>query len=198
MSTSPMSELFTLPAIDTLPKDIRARLDDTQSKSGFLPNIFVALAKRPDEFRAFFNYHDVLMDQQNSSLTKAEKELIVVATSALNDCHYCVIAHGAILRIRAKNPLIADQVAINFRKAELTSRERDLLDFAVQIATEPGRVGDEAIRLMQSRGFSEDDIWDVMAVTAFFAMSNRLANTAGVKPNPEFYTLGRQAKESRG
>lgn len=192
-----MSALFTPPNLSLLPDDIAQRLDDIQSKSGFLPNIFIALAKRPDEFRAFFNYHDILMDQQNSSLTKAEKELIVVATSALNDCHYCVIAHGAILRIRAKNPLIADQVAVNYRKAELTPREQDLLAFTTRIAIEPGQVGDEDIRAMLDRGFSEDDVWDAMAITAFFAMSNRLANTAGVKPNAEFYLLGRQAPDAK-
>ena len=185
------SEFFSTPPIESLPDDIRARLEDIQERSGFLPNIFVAMARRPDEFRSFFNYHDVLMDQSNSSLTKAEKELIVVATSALNDCHYCVIAHGAILRIRAKNPFIADQVAINFRKADLTERESALLEFAAKIATNPGTVGEADLLDMKRQGFSEEDVWDAMAVTAFFAMSNRLANTAGVKPNATFYTMGR-------
>jgi len=186
------SEFFSTPPIESLPDDIRIRLEDIQERSGFLPNIFVAMARRPDEFRAFFNYHDVLMDQSNSSLTKAEKELIVVATSALNDCHYCVIAHGAILRIRAKNPLIADQVSINFRKADLTERESALLEFAAKIATNPGRVGEADLLDMKRQGFSKEDVWDAMAVTAFFAMSNRLANTAGVKPNAAFYTMGRE------
>ena len=185
------TEFFSTPPMETLPDDIRMRLDDIQNRSGFLPNIFVAMARRPDEFRAFFNYHDILMDQNNSSLTKAEKELIVVATSALNDCHYCVIAHGAILRIRAKNPLIADQVAVNFRKADLTDRESALLEFAAKIATSPGRVGEADLLDMKQKGFSEEDVWDAMAVTAFFAMSNRLANTAEVKPNAAFYTMGR-------
>ena len=185
------TEFFSTPPIETLPDDIRMRLDDIQNRSGFLPNIFVAMARRPDEFRAFFNYHDILMDQNNSSLTKAEKELIVVATSALNDCHYCVIAHGAILRIRAKNPLIADQVSVNFRKADLTDRESALLEFAAKIATSPGRVGGADLLDMKQKGFSEEDVWDAMAVTAFFAMSNRLANTAEVKPNAAFYTMGR-------
>ena len=185
------TEFFSTPPIETLPDDIRMRLDDIQNRSGFLPNIFVAMARRPDEFRAFFNYHDILMDQNNSSLTKAEKELIVVATSALNDCHYCVIAHGAILRIRAKNPLIADQVSVNFRKADLTDRESALLEFAATIATSPGRVGEADLLDMKQKGFSEEDVWDAMAVTAFFAMSNRLANTAEVKPNAAFYAMGR-------
>ena len=185
------TEFFSTPPIETLPDDIRMRLDDIQNRSGFLPNIFVAMARRPDEFRAFFNYHDILMDQNNSSLTKAEKELIVVATSALNDCHYCVIAHGAILRIRAKNPLIADQVSVNFRKADLTDRESALLEFAAKIATSPGRVGGADLLDMKQKGFSEEDVWDAMAVTAFFAMSNRLANTAEVKPNAAFYAMGR-------
>ncbi|MBT5011354.1 MAG: peroxidase-related enzyme [Gammaproteobacteria bacterium] len=182
---------FDLPLLASLPEDIRERLSTVQEKSGFLPNIFVALARRPDEFRAFFAYHDALLEQKHGTLTKADKEMIIVTTSALNDCHYCVIAHGAILRIRSKNPLLSDQVAINYRKADITAAQRAMLDFACAVALRSGSVEDAEIQVLIGLGFSHEDVWDILAITAFFAMSNRLANVASIRPNPEFYALGR-------
>lgn len=182
---------FDIPLLASLPEDIRERLSTVQEKSGFLPNIFVALARRPDEFRAFFAYHDALLEQKHGTLTKADKEMIIVTTSALNDCHYCVIAHGAILRIRSKNPLLSDQVAINYRKADITAAQRAMLDFACAVALRSGSVEDKEIQVLVDLGFSHEDVWDILAVTAFFAMSNRLANVACIRPNPEFYALGR-------
>lgn len=173
-----------------LPEDLRSRILAVQEKSGFVPNIFLALARRPDEFRAFFAYHDALMDKPGG-LTKAEREMIVVATSAANQCQYCVIAHGAILRIRAKNPLIADQVATNYRKAEITPRQRAMLDFAMKVSQAAYAVEEADRRALADHGFGPEEIWDVAAITAFFAMSNRLANAFEIAPNPEFYALGR-------
>ncbi len=191
--TQPLSERFPAPAIDTLPDDIRTRLLAVQEKSGFVPNVFLTLARRPDEFRAFFAYHDALMDK-DSGLTKAEREMIVVATSSANQCQYCVIAHGAILRIRAKNPLIADQIAVNYRKADITPRQRAMLDFAMKVSTEAQRVSDADFADLAGHGFSDDDIWDIAAVAAFFALSNRIANVTGMRPNDEFYSMGRLPK----
>jgi uncharacterized peroxidase-related enzyme len=181
---------FPVPALSDLPADIRERIVAVQEKSGFIPNVFLALAHRPDEFRAFFAYHDALMDKPGN-LTKAEREMIVVATSNANQCQYCVIAHGAILRIRAKNPLIADQVAINYRKADITPRQKAMLDFAMRVAFEAHAVGDEDFAALARHGFSEEDAWDIAAIAAFFGLSNRLANVMGMRPNDEFYTLGR-------
>jgi uncharacterized peroxidase-related enzyme len=184
---------FPVPAIDTLPDDIRTRLLAVQEKSGFVPNVFLTLARRPDEFRAFFAYHDALMDK-DSGLTKAEREMIVVATSSANQCQYCVIAHGAILRIRAKNPLIADQIAVNYRKADITQRQRAMLDFAMKVSAEAERVSEADFTVLAGHGFSDDDIWDIAAVAAFFALSNRIANVTGMRPNDEFYLMGRLPK----
>src|SRR5579885_1961206 len=181
---------FAAPAIDKLPEDIRARILAVQEKSGFVPNVFLTLAYRPDEFRAFFAYHDALMER-DSGLTKAEREMIVVATSSANQCHYCVIAHGAILRVRAKNPLIADQIAINYRKADIVPRQKAMLDFALEVALAPWRVGESHFEVLKGHGFSQEDIWDIAAIAAFFAMSNRLANVSDMRPNDEFYSLGR-------
>jgi uncharacterized peroxidase-related enzyme len=181
---------FPVPALSDLPADIRERIVAVQEKSGFIPNVFLALAHRPDEFRAFFAYHDALMDKPGN-LTKAEREMIVVATSNANQCQYCVIAHGAILRIRAKNPLIADQVAINYRKADITPRQKAMLDFAMRVAFEAHAVGDQDFASLAQHGFSEEDAWDIAAIAAFFGLSNRLANVMGMRPNDEFYTLGR-------
>lgn len=181
---------YDVPSLDELPDDIRQRIEAVAEKSGFVPNVFVVLARRPDEFRAFFAYHDALMERE-SGLTKGEKELIVVATSALNDCHYCVIAHGAIARIRMKNPLIADQVATNWRNADLTDRQKAMLAYAVKVATRSAEVTDADHEALRQVGFSDEDVWDIAAIAAFFAMSNRLANTARIRPNDEFYTLGR-------
>jgi uncharacterized peroxidase-related enzyme len=182
-----------VPPLGTLPDDVRTRILAVQEKSGFVPNVFLTLAHRPEEFRAFFAYHDALMEKE-SGLTKAEREMIVVATSALNGCQYCVVAHGAILRVRAKNPLLADQVAINHRKADITSRQRAMLDFALKVAAESGTVGDEDFERLRSHGFGDEDIWDIAAITAFFALSNRMANVIGMRPNDEFYLLGRVPK----
>jgi uncharacterized peroxidase-related enzyme len=191
--TQPTSQRFPIPAIASLPVDIRTRLLAVQEKSGFVPNVFLTLAHRPDEFRAFFAYHDALMDKEGG-LTKAEREMIVVATSSANQCQYCVIAHGAILRIRAKNPLIADQIAVNYGKADITSRQRAMLDFAMKVSAEAHRVADADFAALAGHGFSDDDIWDIAAIAAFFALSNRLANVTGMRPNDEFYLMGRLPK----
>jgi uncharacterized peroxidase-related enzyme len=189
-STKPAISRFPVPALSDLPADIRERIVAVQEKSGFIPNVFLALAHRPEEFRAFFAYHDALMDKPGN-LSKAEREMIVVATSNANQCQYCVIAHGAILRIRAKNPLIADQVAINYRKADIAPRQKAMLDFAMRVAFEAHAVGDEDFAVLERHGFSEEDAWDIAAIAAFFGLSNRLANVMGMRPNDEFYTLGR-------
>src|SRR5665213_984750 len=188
-----MTKRFPTPAIDQLPEDIRNRLLAVQEKSGFVPNVFLTLAYRPDEFRAFFAYHDALMDK-DSGLSKAEREMIVVATSAANQCHYCVIAHGAILRIRAKNPLIADQIAVNYRKADITRRQRAMLDFAMKVSLEAGTISEADFTDLTAHGFSDDDIWDIAAIAAFFALSNRIANVTAMRPNDEFYLMGRAPK----
>jgi uncharacterized peroxidase-related enzyme len=186
---------FPVPEIADLPEDIRSRILAVQEKSGFVPNVFLVLARRPDEFRAFFAYHDALMDKPGN-ITKAEREMIVVATSNANQCQYCVIAHGAILRIRAKNPLIADQVAVNYRKADITTRQRAMLDFAMRVALEAHTVGDADIAALGAHGFDEEDVWDIAAIAAFFAMSNRLANVSSMRPNDEFYMLGRTERQA--
>ena len=189
MSTPAISR-FPVPALADLPEDIRTRIEAVQEKSGFIPNVFLVLAHRPDEFRAFMAYHDALMDKPGG-LSKAEREMIVVATSATNQCLYCVIAHGAILRIRAKNPLLADQVAINYLKADITPRQRAMLDFAVHVAGDSASVGDEDIAELEAHGFTQEDIWDITAITAFFALSNRMANVSGMRPNDQFFSMGR-------
>ncbi len=165
-------------------------IEQVQEKSGFIPNIFLGLAHRPDEFRSFFAYHDAILERKGN-LTKADKEMIVVATSAANNCQYCVVAHGAILRIRAKNPLIADQVAVNYRSADLEPRQRAILDFALKIAKNAEEVEECDYEALETHGLDRDDIWDIGAISAFFALSNRMAHLMDLKPNPEFYTLGR-------
>src|ERR1700756_5415886 len=189
----PPPERFPVPALDELPDDIRTRLEAVQEKSGFIPNVFLTLAYRPEEFRAFFAYHDALMEKEGG-LTKAEREMIVVATSAANQCQYCVIAHGAILRIRAKNPLIADQIAVNYRKADITPRQRAMLDFAMKVSRAAEEVSDADFAAVAAHGFSDDDIWDITAISAFFALSNRMANVTGMRANDEFYLMGRVPK----
>jgi uncharacterized peroxidase-related enzyme len=191
--TEPLAKRFPTPAIDSLPADIRSRLLAVQEKSGFVPNVFLTLAWRPDEFRAFFAYHDALMDK-DGGLSKAEREMIVVATSAANQCHYCVIAHGAILRIRARNPQIADQIAVNYRKADITPRQRAMLDFAMKVSTEAHKISEGDFTAIADHGFSDDDIWDIAAIAAFFALSNRMANVTAMRPNDEFYMMGRLPK----
>src|ERR1700733_11791539 len=189
MAARPVSR-FPVPELADLPPDIRDRILKVQEKSGFVPNVFLALAHRPDEFRAFFAYHDALMEK-DGGLSKAEREMIVVATSAANQCHYCVIAHGAILRIRAKNPLLADQIAVNYRKADITERQRAMLDFAMKVSAEAHRISDADFAEIARHGFSDDDIWDIAAISAFFALSNRMANVTAMRPNDEFYMMGR-------
>jgi uncharacterized peroxidase-related enzyme len=184
---------FPPPDLGDLPQDIRERIAAVQEKSGFVPNVFLALARRPDEFRAFFAYHDALMEKPGT-LSKAEREMIVVATSGVNKCQYCVVAHGAILRIRAKNPLIADQVAINHRKADLEPRQKAMLDFALKVAERSHAIDDKDYEELKSRGFSDDDAWDIAAIAAMFAMSNRLANAFSIRPNDEFYVMGRESR----
>jgi len=192
MKTPPISR-FAVPDVADLPKDVRERIEAVREKSGFVPNVFLALARRPDEFRAFFAYHDALMEKAGG-LTKAEREMIVVATSALNNCQYCVVAHGAILRIRAKNPFIADQVAVNFRKADLSDRLRAMLDFALKVAARAHEIDEADYEALREHGFSDDDAWDIAAIAALFAMSNRLANAFSIRPNDEFYAMGREAR----
>jgi uncharacterized peroxidase-related enzyme len=189
MNQHPISR-FPTPDLAKMPDDIRNRILAVQEKSGFVPNVFLVLAHRPDEFRAFFAYHDALMDKPGN-LSKAEREMIVVATSSANQCQYCVVAHGAILRIRAKNPLLADQIAVNYRKADITPRQKAMLNFAMKVAFEAYAVGDADIEALKAYGFSEEDVWDISAIAAFFSMSNRIANVANMRPNEEFYTLGR-------
>ena len=188
--TAPAISRFPVPEIGDLPDDIRNRILAVQEKSGFVPNVFLVLAHRPDEFRAFFAYHDALMDKPGP-ITKAEREMIVVATSNANQCQYCVVAHGAILRIRAKNLLIADQVAINYRKADITPRQMTMLDFAMKVSARAYEVGDEDIADLKKHGFTDEDAWDISAIAAFFGMSNRLANVTSMRPNDEFYAMGR-------
>jgi uncharacterized peroxidase-related enzyme len=189
-ATTPSISRFPVPKLKDLPEDVRTRIETVQEKSGFIPNVFLVLAHRPDEFRAFMAYHDVLMDKAGG-LTKAEREMIVVATSAANQCQYCVIAHGAILRIRAKNPLVADQVAINYRKADITPRQRAMLDFGMKMALDAQTVGDDDFKVLRKHDFTDDDIWDIGAIASFFALSNRMANLTAMRPNDEFYKLGR-------
>jgi uncharacterized peroxidase-related enzyme len=191
--TPSIKKRFSTPSIDKLPEDIRTRLHAVQEKSGFVPNVFLTLAYRPDEFRAFFAYHDALMEK-DSGLTKAEREMIVVATSSANQCHYCVIAHGAILRIRAKNPQISDQIAVNYRKADITPRQRAMLDFAMKVSAEAHNISEQDFTDITSHGFSDDEVWDIAAISAFFALSNRMANVTGMRPNDEFYMMGRLPK----
>ena len=181
---------FPVPSLEQIPEDLRNRMIEIQEKTGFVPNVFLTLAHRPEELRAFMAYHDTLMEG-DSGLSKAEREMIVVATSAVNDCQYCVIAHGAILRIRAKNPLISDQVAINYRKANLTLREEAMLEFALKVASSSGEVLDADIAKVRTQGFSMEDVWDIGAITAFFALSNRMANLTSMRPNDEFFSMAR-------
>ncbi len=184
---------YPVPALAALPEDIRARMLEVQEKAGFIPNVFLTLAHRPDEFRAFFAYHDALM-LRDSGLTKAEREMIVVATSGANDCLYCIVAHGAILRVYAKNPLVADQVAANYRKADITERQKAMLEFALKVALRSAELVEDDYAKLRSYGFSDEDIWDIGAIAAFFALSNRMANLISMRPNDEFHLIGRVPK----
>ena len=189
MSGAPISR-FSVPDPADWPADIRERILKVQEKSGFVPNVFLTLARRPEEFRAFFAYHDALMEKPGG-LSKAEREMIVVATSGANNCLYCVVAHGAILRIRAKDPRLADQIAVNYRKADITPRQRAMLDFALKTALRSHEVETADIEAAKAQGFSDEDVWDIAAIAAFYAMSNRLANVLNIRPNDEFFALGR-------
>jgi len=184
---------YPVPNLEQLPDDIRARILAVQEKAGFIPNVFLTLAHRPAEFRAFFAYHDALMEKEGA-LTKAEREMIVVATSGANQCQYCVVAHGAILRIRAKSPLVADQVAVNYRKADITPRQKAMLDFAMKVSRDSERVNDADFAAAKAHGFTDDDLWDIAAISALFALSNRIANFTAMRPNDEFYLMGRVPK----
>ncbi|MDZ7854656.1 peroxidase-related enzyme [Sphaerotilus sp.] len=195
MTTPPISR-YPVPDLATLPEDLRTRILGVQEKAGFVPNVFLALAHRPDECRAFFDYHDALM-LRPSGLTKGEKEMIVVATSGANGCLYCVVAHGAILRIYEKNPLIADQVAVNHRKADLSPRQKAMLDFALKVCLNSAALCEEDSAALHAHGFSDEDIWDIGGITAFFGLSNRMANLIGMRPNDEFFLMGRQPRPPR-
>ena len=184
---------YPVPGLDELPEDIRTRILEVQQKAGFVPNVFIALARRPLEFRAFFAYHDALMLKEGG-LTKAEREMIVVAVAGANDCLYCFVAHGAILRVYAKNPFIADQVGVNYHEADITPRQRAMLDFALKVAQDSGRIGEEDYAALRSHGFGDDDVWDIGNIAAFFCLSNRMANFINLRPNDEFYLLGRTPK----
>jgi uncharacterized peroxidase-related enzyme len=192
--TTPSISRYPVPKLEELPEDIRARMLEVQQKAGFIPNVFLTLAHRPDEFRAFFAYHDALMLRE-SGLTKAEREMIVVATSGANDCLYCIIAHGAILRVYAKSPLIADQVAVNHRDADITDRQKAMLEFALKVAMRSAELVDADYDKLRGEGFGDEDIWDIGAIAAFFALSNRMAALTRMRPNDEFYLLGRLPKE---
>jgi uncharacterized peroxidase-related enzyme len=193
MSTSSISR-YPVPELKDLPDDIRAKFLAVQEKAGFVPNVFLTLAHRPEEFRAFFAYHDALMLKEGGNLSKAEREMIVTATSARNQCLYCVVAHGALLRIYAKNTLVADQVAVNHLKADITPRQSAMLDFALKVCLHSHEVGDADFAVLRSHGFDDEDIWDIGAITAFFGLSNRIANVVSMRPNDEFFLMGRVSR----
>ena len=193
-----MAARYPFPDLNTLPEDIRTRFLEVQEKAGFIPNVFLAFARRPAEWRAFFAYHDALMLKEEGSLTKGEREMIVTATSAANQCLYCVVAHGALLRIYEKKPLVADQVAVNYRKAtDITPRQRAMLDFAMKVCERSHEINDDDFAPLRAHGFDDEDVWDIAAITAFFGLSNRIASFSGMQPNPEFYLMGRVPKEKK-
>jgi uncharacterized peroxidase-related enzyme len=191
MTAAPPISRYPVPELKDLPDDLRARILEVQEKAGFVPNVFLALAHRPAEWRAFMAYHDALLLKDSGSLSKGEREMIIVATSAANHCLYCVVAHGAILRIYEKKPLVADQVAVNHRKADITPRQRAMLDFAMKVALESHRIEDADFAALREHGFSDEDAWDIGAIAAFFGLSNRMANLTGMRPNDEFFLMGR-------
>ncbi len=193
-ASKPISR-YPVPALADLPDDIRQRILAVQEKAGFVPNVFVALAHRPAEFRAFFAYHDALMEKETGSLTKADREMIVTATSARNRCLYCVVAHGALVRVYSKQPLLADQVAVNHAKADIGAREKAMLDFAIKVCVASDTVDDGDYAVLHDHGFDDEDIWDITAITAFFGLSNRVANVTGMRPNDEFYLMGRVPRQ---
>jgi len=189
---------YPYPDLADIPQDIREKILEVQAKAGFVPNVFLALARRPAEWRAFFAYHDALMLREDSGLTKGDREMIVTATSAANQCLYCVVAHGALLRIYEKKPLLADQVAVNYRKADITPRQRAMLDFALKVCQRSHEIDESDFTTLHAHGFSDEDIWDIAAITAFFGLSNRMASFSNMMPNPEFYLLGRVPKTPKG
>ena len=186
---------FPVPVFEELPEDIQKRITEVQEKAGFVPNVFLTLARRPEEFRAFFSYHDTLMEKETPGLSMAEREMIVVATSARNKCQYCVIAHGAILRIRARNPYIADQLATNYRKADISDRQKAMLDYATKVSREAETVNESDYERLNNFGFDDEDIWDIGAISAFFGLSNRIVNMSSMRTNEEFYLMGRVPRE---
>jgi uncharacterized peroxidase-related enzyme len=190
MSDQPPISRYPVPSLEEMPEDVRTRILEVQEKSGFVPNVFLVLARRPAEFRAFFAFHDALMAKEGG-LTKAEREMIVVATSGANNCPYCVVAHGAILRIHAKNPYVADQVAVNYREADITPRQKAMLAFALKVALNSAEIGDDDFAALRAHGFSDEDAWDIGGIAAFFALSNRMAAVTRMRANDEFYLLGR-------
>jgi uncharacterized peroxidase-related enzyme len=192
-----MTERYPLAEMKDLPDDIRAAVLEVQEKAGFVPNVFLALARRPAEWRAFFAYHDALMLKEEGSLTKGDREMIVTATSAANQCLYCVVAHGALLRIYEKKPLVADQVAVNWRRADITPRQHAMLDFAMKVAVDSHAIEDADFDALHAHGFDDEDIWDIAAITAFFGLSNRMASFSGMQPNPEFYLMGRLPRDKK-
>jgi uncharacterized peroxidase-related enzyme len=196
MNTPPISR-WPVPDIAGLPDDLRARILEVQAKAGFVPNVFLAFAHRPEEARAFFAWHDALLLKETGTLSKAEREMIIVATSAANDCLYCVVAHGALLRIYEKKPLVADQVAVNYRKADITLRQRAMLDFAMKVCDRSHEIDEADFGALHAHGFDDEDIWDIASITAFFGLSNRLASFSGMQPNPEFFLMGRLPREKK-
>jgi uncharacterized peroxidase-related enzyme len=194
---NPAVSRYPVPELKDLPEDLRARILEVQEKAGFVPNVFLALAHRPAEWRAFMAYHDALLLKESGSLTKGEREMIIVATSAANQCLYCVIAHGAILRVYEKKPLIADQLATNYRKADIAPRQRAMLDFAMKVCTDSAAIDEADFAALRTHGFDDEDIWDIGAITAFFGLSNRMANLSGMRPNDQFYLMGRVPREKK-
>ena len=186
---------YPFPDLNALPEDIRTKVLEVQEKAGFIPNVFLALARRPAEWRAFFAYHDALMLKEDGHLSKGDREMIVTTTSAANNCLYCVVAHGAILRIYEKKPLVADQVAVNYLKADITPRQKSMLDFAMKVCQNSDQIQDEDFATLHAHGFDDEDIWDIAAITAFFGLSNRIASFSNMMPNPEFYLMGRVPKK---
>ncbi len=197
MNSTPPISRYPVPELADLPEDLRARILEVQAKAGFVPNVFLALAHRPAEWRAFMAYHDALLLKDTGSLSKGEREMIITATSAVNHCLYCVVAHGAILRIYEKKPLVADQVAVNHRKADISPRQRAMLDFAMKVCSASHEVGDADFAALREHGFDDEDAWDIAAITAFFGLSNRMANVTGMRPNDEFFLMGRVPKAKK-
>ncbi len=194
---SPAISRYPVPEIADLPKDLRSRILEVQDKAGFVPNVFLVLAHRPAEWRAFMAYHDALLLKDGGNLSKGEREMIIVATSAANQCLYCVVAHGAILRVYEKSPLLADQLAVNYRKADITARQRAMLDFAMQVCSDSATIADADFEALRAHGFDDEDIWDIGAISAFFGLSNRMANLTAMRPNDPFYLMGRVPRDKK-